>query len=342
VPQAHITALVNEYTRGALTGCPFVDEVVYGFTYQDRGRWGQLAHRVNFLARIVGRYDTALCLRISPPMAALVAWLSGARVRVGYDQPGWFGRLLTHNLGPEPDRTSNRLVNLGPVAALGIETSPAYPRIDWLGPLIWQETAALLAAHGIGADTRLAVCQLSSHWGCNEWRSAKWAALCDWLVAEQGFTVAVTGAGEDFERAKYDEVCGLMQHDLVSLLGQTSITQFMAVVGRANLALASDSALTQIALAQQTPAVIMFGIEPIAANGPLPAEVGRLIEPIQHWAGPGRAPTPNPHCRFGESHCHTEFCRENSSVAQTTVDEVRERVARLLRRAQADTGGLQR
>src|SRR5437899_3477452 len=36
---AHITVIANEYVRGALEQCPFVDEVIYGFTYRSRSRW---------------------------------------------------------------------------------------------------------------------------------------------------------------------------------------------------------------------------------------------------------------------------------------------------------------
>ena len=334
LPQAHITAFVNEYIRGALDNCPFVDDLIYGFTYKDKSLPARLAYQTFNLAQIVGRYNIALCLRISPRTAPLVALLSGARVRVGYNQPGIFGQLLTRNLGREPNRTCNRTLHLNVVAALGgIQTNPTYPQIDWLSPQVRRETAALLAANGIRPGTRFAVVQLSCHWGCNEWQSEKWAALADYMAAAHNLRVVACGTGEAHEWAKYHQVAGLMKHKLVSLLGQTSIPQFIEVIGRANLALAADSALTQIALAQQTPSVILFGIEPIENNGPLPEEIGRLIEPIQHWEGPDKAPPPNPHCRFADGHCHTEFCRENSSMAQTSVKEVQERVKRLLGRS---------
>jgi ADP-heptose:LPS heptosyltransferase len=92
---------------------------------------------------------------------------------------------------------------------------------------------------------------------------------------------------------------------------------------------ASDSAITQVAIAQRVPSVILFGIEPEVRNGPLPNEA-HLMETIQYWEGPGLAPQPNTHCLFGQSHCHTGHCRENSSFQRITPREVCDRVDRLL------------
>jgi ADP-heptose:LPS heptosyltransferase len=144
--------------------------------------------------------------------------------------------------------------------------------------------------------------------------------------------VAAVGRTTPWERAKFAEVQRLMRHPVVSLHGETSIPQLFDVVQRAALVVASDSALTQIALAQRTPAVVMFGIEPKVRNGPLPEEEGTLMVSLQHWDEPSTAPPPNPHCRFGHSSCHTEHCRENSSLASITVDEAMHAVGCILSR----------
>ena len=329
-PASHITAFVNEYVRDALDGCPFVDEVIYGFTYTPRGRAGRLMQKLSVLRRTFGRYDVVIGLRRSPPMASGIALLSGARARVGFDKSGIYGRLLTHNVGRESLDISNRILNQIPLQALGIDVDPSLPKIDWLSPAVREEVARLLETAGLRRDAAFAVFQVSSHWGCYEWGSDKWAALADYLVDEYGLQIVATGTSEAFERAKFDDIQRRSKHPLISLLGRTSIPQLFDVVDRATLVVGCDSALTQIALAQRTPSVIIFGIEPIEQNGPLPCEVGTLIEPIQHWEGPGLAPTPNPHCRFGESYCHTAYCAENSSLRQTSADEVKARADRIL------------
>jgi len=330
-PDAHITAVTNEYVAGALDHCPFVDKVIYGFGYRRRGPWDRLVRAIKLGGAIVGRYDTAITLRMSPESAPLIMLVSGARTRIGFDKPGVPGRLLTHRIAQQPDRVSNRVVNLKPLEALGIATDPKYPAISWLPDTVRSETSRLLAQTGASRGAGYAVFQLSSHWGCYEWRSEKWAALADHLMQRRNLRIVVTGTGDDFELAKYREVQRLAKGHLIQLLGRTSLSQLFDLVGRARLVVAVDSALTQIALAQKVPAVMLFGIEPMVRNGPLPEEMHRLAEPIQHWEGSiALAPAPNPHCRFGESHCHTTFCKENSSLRRITVEEVAQRADALL------------
>lgn len=331
-PAAHITAVTNEYVAGALDHCPFVDEVIYGFGYRRRAAWDRLVRGIKLGAAIVGRYDTAITLRMSPESAPLIMLVSGARTRIGFDKPGLAGRLLTHRIAQQPDRVSNRVVNLKPLEALGIATDPSYPVIGWLPDLVRSETSRLLADSGAAGGAGYAVFQLSSHWGCYEWRSEKWAALADHLIETHNLRIVVTGTGDDFELAKYQEVQRLARGPLIQLLGRTTLSQLFDVVGRARLVVAVDSALTQIALAQKVRSVMLFGIEPMVRNGPLPDEMHNLAEPIQHWEGSSAlAPAPNPHCRFGESHCHTTLCNENSSLRRITVEEVAQRADAILK-----------
>jgi ADP-heptose:LPS heptosyltransferase len=332
-PAAHITAITNEYVAGALDHCPFVDKVIYGFGYRQRGAWDRLVRAIKLAGAIVGRYDTAITLRMSPESSPLIMLVSGARTRIGFEKRGVAGRLLTHRIAQQPAHLSNRVVNQKPLEALGIATNPKYPAVSWLPESVRSETSRLLADTGAAGGAGYAVFQLSSHWGCYEWRSEKWAALADHLIESHNLKIVVTGTGDDFELAKYQEVQRLARGPLIQLLGRTTLSQLFDVVGRARLVVAVDSALTQIALAQKVPAVMLFGIEPMVRNGPLPEEMHKLAEPIQHWEGSvALAPAPNPHCRFGESDCHTTFCTENSSLRRITVEEAAQRADAILAR----------
>ncbi|HEV2034892.1 MAG TPA: glycosyltransferase family 9 protein [Candidatus Dormibacteraeota bacterium] len=330
-PQAHVTVLLNEYVASALEGCPYVDEVVVGFTYSRKNPIGSAANIGKLLSCLARGYDTVIGLRWSPTSTPILAFLAGARVRAGFDRTRKLGRLLTHGLGAEPiDTVSNRVINQLPLEALGIPVDLSYPEIDWLPAHIVEETTAMLSAGGLHPGKPFAVFQLSSHWGCGEWRSDKWAALGDYLTDTYGLTVAITGTGEWFETAKFEQVKQLSRRAPVSLLGQTSVPHLFEVVRRARLLIAGDSGLAQVALAQRTPSVILFGIEEIEANGPLPMETGRLMRPIQHW-DKSNSDEPNPHCRFGESQCHGKFCREDESRRRISLAEVSEQADMLMK-----------
>ncbi len=336
-PRATITAVVNEYARGLLERCPYVDEVIYGFTYRRRRAPGRALHLLRVALRVIGRYDTCLVLRRHPQSAALLAWLSGARTRIGFTPKGFARRFLTHDLGRRPTRLSNRIANLIPAAALGVAVDPSYDRIDWLPVAASRRATELLRAYGVTGEPGYAVLQVSSNWGCNEWSSEKWAAVGDFLVKAHALRVVLVGSADPHEREKCGEVEARMLCEAIRLDSRTTLPELIVIIGRAAIALGTDSAVTQIALVQRTPAVVLFGTEPIQENGPLREEAGRLMEPIQHWDEQA-ATADQVFCRFGQSYCHFSMCRENTSLRQTTVAEVCERIDRLLARTRVRTG----
>jgi ADP-heptose:LPS heptosyltransferase len=332
-PEARIAVLVNEYAADVLTGCPYVDDVVPAFAYHRRSQWAKVRDVVALAARLVGRFDTVIGLRYSPPPWPALALAIGARTRVGFDQPRPWGRLLTKKAEKPPKDLPNRLRNLRPLEAIGVTASPSYPPLTWGGPVVAGRVDELLTSTGLGGAP-FATLQVSCDWGCNELDSGKWAAVIDGLATRHGMRAAVIGLENPHELGKFEEIRARTTHPPVSLHGRTTLPELFEVVRRSDLVVATDSALTQVALAQRVPAVIMFGIEPVEPNGPLPEERA-LMDVIQHWEGPGKAPTPNPHCAFYSSFCHSEHCRENSSLAQMTAEEILEHIDATLTRARA-------
>src|SRR5437660_7323267 len=59
-PDAHIALVANEYVRGALEGCPFVDEILYGFGYRHRSALATGARRPSLLTPTAGGVDIRL------------------------------------------------------------------------------------------------------------------------------------------------------------------------------------------------------------------------------------------------------------------------------------------
>jgi heptosyltransferase-3 len=331
-PDAHIAVLVNEYSSGVLEGCPYINETIHGFAYEERSRLRRVWDIARLTRRLFGRFDVVIGLRFAPASTALLARAIGARTRVGFSGAARRPGSLTHDLGRQPRDVSNRIINLMPLRALDVEGDPAYEQLTWAGPDVGESVERMLASLGdVGDGQSYAALQISCNWGCNELHSSKWAEIIDRLAEDHGLRSIVVGTDDIYEKAKYGEVLQLATHPPLSLHGRTSLPELLEVVRRASLVIATDSALTQIALAQRVPSVIMFGIEPCVDNGPLEVD-GDTMEVIQHWEGWDLAPSPNPNCRFVGSYCHSNHCRENSSLAATTVDEVLNRVARVLDR----------
>jgi ADP-heptose:LPS heptosyltransferase len=335
LPDAHIAVLVNEFARDVLNGSPYVDEVIVGFAYRERTRRERVADLFRLVRTLAGRFDTVVALRNAPASWPALALAIRARTRVGFDRPPPLGWLVTHKATRAPRGSSNRLRNLAALGPLGVEGAPAYEPLP-ADPSVRTSVNEVLASVGVtpGADP-YAVLQVSCDWGCNELRSDKWAAIVDGLATTKRLASVIVGLDEPTQQAKVAEIVARAEHPPISLLGRTTLPELFEVVRQASLVVATDSALTQVALAEQVPAVVMFGIEPVDPNGPLPAERERM-EVVQHWEGPDLAPTPNSHCRFNSSSCHWEHCRENSSLARTEPEEVLVRAgATLGRRASA-------
>ena len=331
LPDAHIAVLVNEFAREVLDGSPYVDEVIVGFAYRQRTRRERVGDLFRLVRTLRGRFDTVVALRNAPASWPALALAIGARTRVGFDRPPPLGWLVTHKATRAPRGSTNRIRNVLALRPLGVEGAPVYEPLP-ADPSVHTSVEEILTSVGLtpGASP-YAVLQVSCDWGCNELRSDKWAAIVDGLATTQGLASVVVGLDEPTQQAKFAEIHGQAEHPPISLLGRTTLPELFEVVRQSSLVVATDSALTQVALAEQVPSVIMFGIEPVDPNGPLPEERARM-EVVQHWDGPELAPTPNPHCQFDCSSCHWEHCRENSSLAQTAPEEVLVRAGATLRR----------
>jgi len=224
-------------------------------------------------------------------------------------------------------------VNACCVRAVGIKSHAEYPRLAWAEDGEAGAVDRILRSHGVAEGDRFAVVQLSCNWGCNEWPSDRWAAVADSLVERYGLQVVAVGSSESVEVEKAIEVAARMRHRLVSLVGATSVRGFLALVGRASLVVATDSAITQVALAQRVPAVILFGMESREANGPIAGQGEDYVLMLQHWDGHTRQQESNPRCRYRAGSCHSADCRPNPSIDSISPDEVLRGVDRVLGRA---------
>lgn len=331
-PQAHITAFINSFPASLLEGCPYIDRVVKGFdidynkTPLARLRFYWRAART-FLAPLK-RFDMVIMLTPPPRSILLLSHLAGARKILSFEKGpgsdlGRLARLLTHNLGVAERTMSDRLRSIAPLQALGIPTSPHYDPISWISESAKEQTRALLARYGVSGP--YVVFHPGCHWGCNEWEDERWAELGDLVQEQIGSRIVITGTQEEFPKAR--RIVGMMKKPAINLTGRTSLLDFVNCITGAQLLVGVDGAQTQIALAQKTPAVILFGADSPIRIGLQP---GEKMAVVRRWAGPDFPGHLDPHCHLARGSCHHPDCRAERTLSKITVADVWAEVQRVI------------
>ncbi|MDK2126431.1 putative lipopolysaccharide heptosyltransferase III [Parachitinimonas caeni] len=259
-PEAEIDSLVYADTAPMLDGHPALAQLHQIDRHWKRlGPRRQLAAEWQLLQTLKRReYDLVLHLTEHNRGAWLSRWL----------QPRWSvapaigrSRFFNRSFGKlYPFMTGNRRhtveLNLDALRALGID--PAHKALT----LCPSDTArakinTLLAMHGL-AGQRFVLCHPGSRWLFKAWPPAHTAAVLNGLMAD-GWPVVISGAPDAAERAVVDAVRAQLTHPTVDLVGQLSLTELGALIGRASLLLGVDSAPMHMAAALDVPQVVLFG-----------------------------------------------------------------------------------
>jgi len=329
-PTSHITAFVNPFPAILLKGCPYVDEVVPGFdfaypkTYLERLRFC-----LRLLPTCLKHYDSVLSFSTVPRTVLLLVRLTRAKRVIGFSQgrhqrSGRLGQLLTHDLGMASRHMSYRARAAKVVAALQGKIDMRYDPISWLPQEQWQRTDALLKEAGVNGP--FIIFHPGCHWACNEWQDEKWIELGNLISRKYPHQIVITGTSSEAEKAQ--TISAGMKRKPISLVGRTSILDFLAVVSRAKLLVGVDGAQTQIALMQKTPAVILFGSDSPSRNGPIFPEEKMAV--VRKWPGPDFPENRDPHCALAIGGCHNPACRAEQALGYISVGDVMSEVDRML------------
>ena len=209
---------------------------------------------------------------------ALLAFATGAPVRVGFDRPrpevwaasdrefpelarqhAWQGAregswlAYTHHIKvPTLDlHAVDRYLNVGPI--LGLEDGAA----DFSFPIPAAASARvdqLLRGHAI-ADAQLLTLAPGTVWETKHWGSGKFAEVARHFM-QKGFAVTLIGSRR--ERAVCEEVARLAP-GAVNFAGETSLSELAALIRRSTICVTNDSGPMHLAVALGRPVVSVFG-----------------------------------------------------------------------------------
>jgi heptosyltransferase II len=263
-PQAHITLLASGRTTALFEDSPLCDEVL---EYRRREEGVNALIKTVKMMRARG-FDLALLFQ-NAFEAAIVSFLGGARLRIGYAEQGR-GFLLTHKLHRGPEHRNRHQVHdyLDIVAecervCLGSDFKPndSSP-VPSLTANARQKDAALtlLECFGVKSGSRslIAINAGATNSRAKCWPAERFAALADRLTREMNAQIVLIGAPSELEYA--DGVISRMEtNGVADLTGKTTMVELIGLLGLCDLLVSNDTGPAHIAAALGRPTITIFG-----------------------------------------------------------------------------------
>jgi lipopolysaccharide heptosyltransferase II len=264
-PDAHISYVVEPAAAPIVANNPHIDEVIIA---PRRRRLARVADDVGMIRRLrAAGYDMAIDFH-SGPRSAVITWLSGAPVRVGYDIAGRGWMYTIRVPRPRGIRPRHAVLNQWDLlSALGLPApDPAtFPVEMTADPQAIASVAERLRRAGVGPGHAVIVVHVSAGNPFRRWPRAAFATLLTLLaLRDPRRRIIVTSGPSDHQAA--GEVIELAQSLLepqeaerILACGEFSLAELRALLARSSLYVGGDSGPLHIAATTTIPIVGLYG-----------------------------------------------------------------------------------
>jgi heptosyltransferase I len=259
-PEAFLAWAVQERAGSLLRGHKAIDELILlprGWLKSPRGVW-RLRRKLREL-----KFDVAIDVQ-SLTKSAVLAWLSGAKRRIGFGNPGgrelskWLNR---ERVDPKATHVVDRYLEL--LRPLGIES----PAVRFQVPEQEEDRRAAEETIGrMGLQGGFAIVNPGAGWPSKLWPAERYAAVARHLGDVWHLPTLVTWAGEA-ERILAEQVAEAAG-GAGRVAPPTTLPQLAALARRARLFIGSDTGPLHLAAAVGTRCVGLYGPWPAARHGP--------------------------------------------------------------------------
>ena len=314
-PDLRVSVVVEPRFRELLEGNPNVDEVL------DLGGgsgWAKIASRARAVREIRAR-RFALCLNLhGGPTSALLAWLSGARWKAGFQhfRQRWIYQLVIPDartiLGQPTIHTAEHQASALFYLGLPRQKIPPARLVVAAGHQAWWREKR--STFGVIPGCEYALLHPAALYATKQWAPENFARLGAWLEDEAGLPVVYScGPGETAVLDAVERAAGRTIRRLVA----PGLGQFAAVLGGARLFVGNDSGPAHMAAALGRPGVVIFGSSSSPIWGPWsPASAWRVVQNPYDCN-----PCPGDRCyRFAHPEC----------ILSVTLEQVRSAVQAVL------------
>lgn len=252
-PDAYIAWVIAPGSADVIKGIPYVDELIewdpVTIHADSRGKHRTLSDKLKFFRELrKRRFDKVYVLKRSFS-SALMAWVSGAKERIGFNTEGR-GFLLTT---PVPYRLEqHEVLNfLDVLKADGIPARDEQLEV-WLSTAELQEAEKLLSVKG----RFLAVHPFASS-GVKSWPLERFAKVAHAAHEQFGLIPVVLGGARDVPMS--ERIATLFPEDTLNLVGKCGLRVSMAVLSKSSAFVGNDSGVMHLAAATGIPVVAIFG-----------------------------------------------------------------------------------
>lgn len=266
-PDAWIAWLVAPGSSDVVKGIPYVDELLFwdpATTHADcRNTHRTFADKVAFIRGLRSRrFDKAYVLKRSLS-SALIAFLSGARERVGFNTEGR-GIFLTRKVPYRRDR--HEVLNfLDVLEADGIAVADDYLEA-WLSDDEREFAANFLDRQGVTpGETLVAIHPFAAN-QTRAWHEENFVAVANEIQRRYRVRIIVFGGPRDEELGR--SFAEAIHPPPVMAVGSGSLRQTMALLARCSLLLCNDSGIMHLGAALNIPLVALFGPQSPVKFGP--------------------------------------------------------------------------
>lgn len=268
-PDAHITWAVHPAFADILPGKPWIDELYI----VNRKKMANLAY-LKQIRRDLHKHQFDLVIDLHMlAKSALISYLSGCDMRVGYWDAHEGSSFFTHRIPVRHKKTDHIIEQLLDVARfLGWKKKEIiFPLCDYehhINPM--REN---LKAKGITGDFVILV--PASRGKEREWPVAYWAKLAQRLSEKEIYSVIVGAHNIKDKALEIQRVAGIKY--VVDYTGETTIPELVALEQLATLHVSSDTGPLHIANALQKPIVALFGPTLPERSGPYDNPHSRVL-----------------------------------------------------------------
>ncbi|MCP4680792.1 MAG: lipopolysaccharide heptosyltransferase II [Desulfobacterales bacterium] len=259
-PQAYLAWLADPGVRDLLENNPYLDKIICW----PKQRWKELA-RNGHLIKLSGRlleltrqmrqqhFDLALDAQ-GLLRSRLLAWLSGAPERLGFEsrEPGNFLMTKIISRGPDSKHMSSEYYHLA--QHLGSTSSKFQPKVV-LSKTDYLNAGDRLRMDGLNGQY-IVICPFTTR-RQKQWFNERWAKLAEIIFKRFNLPVIILGGADDISEGP--KIQSQTRVKLYDYCGKTTLGESAALINMADALIGIDTGLTHLGSAFERPTIALFG-----------------------------------------------------------------------------------